>query len=461
MSEATANLQELATKRKQPILGTFSVSVLIHVVVIALLGGVVVFKVLERPPAQFKPPPPPAKTTKIEPRKLQHKIKVREQQQNSGRPRVSPRLTANRVAGISLPEIEVDPMAAPVKTSIKKKLGKTFSLGGLGSGLGSGTGSGGLGLGTSTVSFFGIKAAGERIAFVIDLSRSMVEDDKGGLNGIIVLKNELTNMVQKLNDGTFFNLIFFDDNVDVFKPKLVVAKPSTKKEAEEFISPYYADFGKEVLKNYSQDNRSWPSATRLSNYSMPMLEAAAKHVSGGGNRNSQIDAPLAAAFQMQADTIFIISDGAPSFERALFGKELEEYERRVAEAREKEAKITSQEQKKIEKTNKEMSDKYWKDLDALNSKRARRGLPPKVFESGGPGGIGSFGVGRPSLTPSETIEYIRAIAVELYGDQKKMPKIYTVAYGAQAGGEAFLQALAREFHGRHRKIRGLAPPVKD
>jgi hypothetical protein len=164
---------------------------------------------------------------------------------------------------------------------------------------------------------------------------------------------------------------------------------------------------------------------------------------------------------MQADTIFIISDGAPSFERALFGKELEEYERRVAEAREKEAKITSQEQKKIEKTNKEMSDKYWKDLDALNSKRARRGLPPKVFESGGPGGIGSFGVGRPSLTPSETIEYIRAIAVELYGDQKKMPKIYTVAYGAQAGGEAFLQALAREFHGRHRKIRGLAPPVKD
>ncbi|MGA7881736.1 MAG: hypothetical protein WCD63_12805, partial [Terrimicrobiaceae bacterium] len=119
MSEAAANLQDLATKRKQPIFGTFSVSVLIHVAVIALLGGVVVFKVLERPPAQFKPPPPPAKTTKIEPRKLQHKIKIREQQQNSGRPRVSPRLTANRVSGISLPEIEVDPMAAPVKTNIK------------------------------------------------------------------------------------------------------------------------------------------------------------------------------------------------------------------------------------------------------------------------------------------------------------------------------------------------------
>ena len=149
-------------------------------------------------------------------------------------------------------------------------------------------------------------------------------------------------MVQKLNDGTFFNLIFFDDNVDLFKPKLVVAKPATKKEAEEFIAPYYADFGKEVLQNYSQDNRDWPSATRLHNYNLPMLESRAKYVSEGGSRNSQIDAPLAAAFQMQADTIFIISDGSPTFERALFGKELEEYQRRVKEAEEKWAKLSSE-----------------------------------------------------------------------------------------------------------------------
>ncbi len=247
MSDTTANPQDFVTKRKQPLLGTFSISVLIHAAMIALLGGVVVFKVLERPPAQFKPPPPPAKVTKLEPRKLQHKIKIREQQQNSGRPRVSPRLTANRVSGISLPEIEVDPMAEPVKTNIRKSLGKNFSKDGLGTGFGSGTGSGGLGLGTSTVSFFGINAKGERIAFIIDLSRSMVEDEKGGLNGIVVLKNELKKMVEKLNDGTFFNLIFFDDSVDIFKPKLVVAKSDTKKEADAFISPYYSEYGKELL----------------------------------------------------------------------------------------------------------------------------------------------------------------------------------------------------------------------
>jgi len=460
MSDTTANPQDFATKRKQPILGTFSLSVAIHAAVIALLGGVVVFKVLERPPAQFKPPPPPAKTTKIEPRKLQHKIKIREQQQNSGRPRVSPRLTANRVSGISLPEIEVDPMAEPVKSNIQKNIGKNFSMAGLGTGLGSGPGSGGLGLGTSTVSFFGIQAAGERIAFIIDASRSMVEDDKGGLDGYTVLKNELKTMVQRLNDGTFFNLIFFDDGVDLFKPKLVVAKPPTKNEADTFIAPYFAEYGKELLQNYSEQKREWPSATRLRNYSLPMLESSAKYVTGGGHKNSQIDAPLAAAFQMRADTIFIISDGYPIFERALFGKELEDYARRVKDAEEKWAKLSRSDREKLEKNSKENADKYWKEFDAENVKRARRGLPPKVFEEGGPGGF-TPNVVPPRLSPEQTIEYIRAIAVELYGGaEKKLPKIYTVAYGADAKGEAFLQSLAREFHGRCRKIRGLAPPVK-
>ena len=288
----------------------------------------------------------------------------------------------------------------------------------------------------------------------------MVEDEKGGLNGINVLKNELKEMVEKLNDGTFFNLIFFDDNVDIFKPKLVVAKSDTKKEADEFISPYYSEFGKEVLQNYSQDKRDWPSATRLRNYTMPMLEARAKYVAEGGNRNSQIDAPLVSAFQMQADTIFIISDGAPIFERALFGKELEEYQKKLAEAQEKWAKVIEKERTKIEKANKEITEKYWKEVDDENAKRARRGLPPKVFEEGGPVGLG-MSVGRPNLSSTETIDYIRALAAELYGDDKrKFPRIYTVAYGADAAGESFLKALAQEFHGKFKRIRGLADAVK-
>ena len=36
MSDTTANPQDFVTKRKQPLLGTFSISVLIHAAVIAL-----------------------------------------------------------------------------------------------------------------------------------------------------------------------------------------------------------------------------------------------------------------------------------------------------------------------------------------------------------------------------------------------------------------------------------------
>ena len=76
-------------------------------------------------------------------------------------------------------------MAEPVKTNLQKNVGKSLSLAGLGTGLGSGTGSGGLGIGTSTVSFFGIQARGERIAFVIDLSRSMVQGIRAGLTALL------------------------------------------------------------------------------------------------------------------------------------------------------------------------------------------------------------------------------------------------------------------------------------
>jgi hypothetical protein len=42
-------------------------------------------------------------------------------------------------------------------------------------------------------------------------------------------------------------------------------------------------------------------------------------------------------------------DGYPIFERALFGKELEEYQRRVAEAEERTAKLSATDREKMDK----------------------------------------------------------------------------------------------------------------
>ena len=127
-----------------------------------------------------------------------------------------------------------------------------------------------------------------------------------------------------------------------------------------------------------------------------MLESRAKYVSEGGNKNSQIDVPLAAAFQMHADTIFIISDGTPSFERALFGKELEEYQRRVAETEEKWAKLSASEREKLEKRNKEIADKYWKELDDRERKESSPWIATESLRRG------TTGWGRPFCGPAES-----------------------------------------------------------
>ena len=100
MSDTTANPQDFVTKRKQPLLGTLSISLLIHAAVIALLGGVVVFKVLEATSCSIQTAAAAGQGNQNRAEKLQHKIKIREQQQiaaDRAFPRVSPP-TASRAS---------------------------------------------------------------------------------------------------------------------------------------------------------------------------------------------------------------------------------------------------------------------------------------------------------------------------------------------------------------------------
>jgi hypothetical protein len=123
-------------------------------------------------------------------------------------------------------------------------------------------------------------------------------------------------MVDKLNDGTFFNLIFLL-TASTSKPKLVRQAERRGRTISYLpIIPNMARAAAELFK----DKRDGLPAT-LCAIHHAHASSGQKYVSGG-HRNSQIDAPLG-RIQMQADTIFI-DDGAPIFERALFGKELEE-----------------------------------------------------------------------------------------------------------------------------------------
>src|ERR1051325_4476545 len=161
----------LSPTAQKRLTGVFFLSLAIHCALLMSVSSVVVFHYFKRPPAQFKTPPPPSE--RIEPRKLEYKVRVEEQQKKSGRPIVTPRLTAQSIGSISLPEVKTE-----LKPTPNKAISSLTSFGGsgIGDGLGGGTGSGGLGLGVSMVNFFGITDRGERIALLVDVSLSMLED---------------------------------------------------------------------------------------------------------------------------------------------------------------------------------------------------------------------------------------------------------------------------------------------
>lgn len=455
MSAHTPHLNEEISrkleKKRRSLLFYILVGVLaVNLVALIIFGSVAIFTHIFKREVAFQPGPEVIKT--IDPRKIEHKVKVKEMQKNSGRPQVQQRLQANRVSDMALPSIDVEPTV--VTDALQKNIVQNFASAGLGTGLGTGTGSGGLGLGASEVSFFGIKAAGERIVFIVDVSRSMVEDIRGGLPGFEILKSEIGNMVDKLNHGTFFNLTAFDSRVDVFQPELEIVNNDLKNEAKEFISPYFEDFAEKVNEGFAKGEVVRPNATRLGNYRPPATESLTQFVWAGfdgentsGHGTSRLDLALMAAFEMKADAIFVISDGNPSIRRALDEEERKELEERREKVRERN-----------ERTLERRREEYRKKMLLENEKRARRGLPPKIIEGSGRPGLGP---GVPNLTHDEILEYLHAFAVEMYGDDKQnLPRIYTVAYGSDAGEETFLRTLAREYRGRFRKIRGLAPPIK-
>lgn len=419
-----AESEDFKRRNKRPLWGTFSISVALHVLVISLIGGVVVFKVFERPPAQFAPPPPPT-TPRLEPRKLEHQVKVNQQQQKSGRPRVSPRLTANKISEYSLPEIK--PVAAKVKDPIKSTDVKSFGTGGLGSGTAGGSGAGGLGLGTSQVMMFGFKTQTERVAVLIDLSPSMVEDQRGGFDGFDALKREIKDVIRALNEGSFFNLVMFDASIDVFQAEAVIANRKNKDAASEWIDPYMTN-REDMTKN----------GTALRNGVLkpetPVLAA-----SGGVTR---YDLAVAAAMESGVDTIFVITDGAHNIRRVATPEQEKEWER---------LRNDPVDQKRLAKMNAQLEEEWRKEAED----RARRGLPPRIVEL-----RGGYGYGPDLYDDATVLDYVKKLVKTLYTEKgKKPPRIYVVGYVSDPREERFLRMLSQQNGGSFRRTRTLVKPI--
>lgn len=80
----------------------------------------------------------------------------------------------------------------------------------------------------SKLKFFGIRAEGSKIAFVLDVSDEMFEEAMGGTNTFTFLKGQLAGMVGTLSTGTLFNVIMCDgDHIALFRPEMALAEESS------------------------------------------------------------------------------------------------------------------------------------------------------------------------------------------------------------------------------------------
>ncbi|MBU0718959.1 MAG: hypothetical protein KJ749_11975, partial [Planctomycetes bacterium] len=176
----------LVTRRQRRVMtSALAISLVLHVIGLLAFGSWVVMRGRHEEKTVFIAPPP-IKT--YEPRKLEHSVKVKKQQRSSSRPSMVPRMVAMKTASLALPKINIDPKV--IHTSFQPKF-KAVGGKGLGVGLGDGYGLGGFGEGVSEFNFFGIRGRGDRIAVLVDVSVSMVEDQRGGPSGYERVKRRI------------------------------------------------------------------------------------------------------------------------------------------------------------------------------------------------------------------------------------------------------------------------------
>jgi hypothetical protein len=432
---------KLSERRRKQLITLLLISLGIHLVALLIFGGVVVMRALREEKTVFVAPPP-LKT--YEPRKLEHKVKVQKQQRSSSRPAMAPRMVSAKPSDFALPEIKANPKV--VKTSFQPKF-KEVTGTGLGVGLGTGYGVGGFGLGVSAFNFFGIRGRGDKIAILVDVSVSMVEEEAGGVAGYERVKRRLEQVVDALSDAALFNVIVFADAASAMDKELIIASKGNKAKAKEYIRPF-------------NTAGNWGLTSGNLNSTFAGLPTA-----GGTTR---LDLGLTAAFEQGADTILIISDGMPKVKKSLSQADRDKHQEEQAAWRE-------QNQSKIQQWDENyagaavQTERVWiPDTPARPPSKS----PPKEGQApdkGSPAIPGHWAIRhvnthppRPQPPPlpdpgwwtlADFIDHFTRLHEATYAKKgRKPPIVHCIGYQINEEGGAFLKGLARQYKGQYRRV---------
>ena len=340
-------------------------------------------------------------------------------------------------------------------------------------------GSQGLGK-ASAINFFGVKGEGTNVYFVVDLSDSMLEPERGGIPGFAAVKSSLKQMVQSLDEGTRFNIVVYGAaGVDRFEVESQPATPENKKAAGAFIEKY----------NNSSERRG----TQVNNYrpAVPVF-GIIQNDRGSDRATTRLDLGLLAALEGRADTIFLISDGkAPTLaedkreearaawkdaalsdaDRSKYQKEMEKWKKDYAKFteetkvyREKYKDLLAKRDEKIQEAKAKGQGKIREGSQFVDYGVRIPGLPPapeepKQPEVPLPKNAGKVVKDTGSLyDDAGLIRRIREVADEIYRKAgEPAPSIHTVGYMSKSSETKFLQALASKNNG---SFKAISAPVK-
>lgn len=349
----TPPAQKKKRKRNILLLESFGISAAIQIGLLVLAGGYVVYEAVLREDAQFEEPPPEL----VE--ELPEDVEVQIQKQPPRMNLQDRPLRIKSVGNISVANIDANVIAGQ---------GETFSVGAQFSNMGNldiGSAAGSLGLGLSEVNVFGLKDKGERILFLVDGSRRMVEDRVGGLWSYQAVKDELVKLVGELSPGTLFNVMVFDHlgRTQGFRSEMQASTPQAVDELRKWFDP--------INKTVEVAGRVRPNIRIQEKTDTPTGAALASLMLGNGPFYvTQL------ALEQGADLVYVITTAWTGFHpvrRPLNDKEREEW-----------TKVTSDRkyQEQLKAFERELAEKrpaFQRRVKAMNAERAAKGLPPRVW----------------------------------------------------------------------------------
>jgi len=282
-SNLTNQLDTLRKANRKSITTAVMASIIAHVVIGVVAGIWIVASYIQSDPPQFVSPPPPA--IKIPPQTKQHRMNLAAHAGLTAKPTFKARLVSLRPTEFALPEapmVSMDNMLVPDPSTIANSM-VTGLAGSAGAGAGAGvglTGAGGQGLGTG-IDFMGIRANGQRILLLFDVSGSVVNKANASNMPLARIKDETMKLIDGLPANARFGMIQFVRNHKIFQAELVPATVPNRELARTWIDKEWSETG-----------------------TMPRTGRGVTHGPDG------FLSVLGRAFEMKPDLIFVISDGA-------------------------------------------------------------------------------------------------------------------------------------------------------